>query len=797
MGNAVGQRFGRRVAFFGAALALLAAPTARGAETIAGQVFNGQTGLPIRGIDIDVFSETDGFQAGVTAISGIAGEYVIVLPGPGVYTVRADATRAEGFVDQYFNGKFLPSQADPIQVNSGETRGGIDFTLYPGVELAGVVTSEDGRLPVAGIDMDLLSAGGEVLTGYPATTDASGFYAFGGLPPGEYLVRADPKPTPAQRFVRTYFGGVHRKEEATRITLGSAYLDGVDIVIPTGGTIAGQIVAASDGAPLAEIDLDVFDASGGRVEQNAKTDLDGNFELGALLPGYYVLRADPVPASGLVRVYHPGAFRFESAEPISVEAGQQRSLAPFRLLMGGFIAGSARGAASGSPLINVDLDLFDTAGTRLEQTVRTDLSGQYLLGPLPPGNYRLRIDPDKASGYPVVYQGDSVTQGGAALLSVGAGETSTALDFDVPRGGFIRGVIREAGTGNGLSGVDLDFFDGSGRRVAVTALSEADGAYSVGPLLPGIYYVRADPSTDSGFAQQFFEDRLDLHIADPVAVFPGEERTGVDFLLEASGRIAGKITDRDGRPLFKIDLDLFEADTGIRLRFGAVSDADGPFVFGSLPPGTYKVQCDPLISQGFASIYYEEARVKALANAVQVAADPAAVAVNFQLEAPASIQGRVVDGRTGQAVPKAAVAVLMAESLVPLSRGDTTDEDGMFRITLIPPGEFLLRASPSRGTDVLTATFYGDATGSGQAALVTLLAGDTIEGADISLQERGLAGTWPKGGCQMTGGDSSQASNGGGVLVIAAMGLVFFRSGVRRPEKGGPGAIEETEETDL
>ena len=97
---------------------------AQAKETISGHILNAATGFGMVGFDLDVF-DTAGKSLKVTgAKSGAGGAYTITLPGPGTYRVRADATLASAFADQFYNGQFLQSAATPSTVNTGAGIGG-------------------------------------------------------------------------------------------------------------------------------------------------------------------------------------------------------------------------------------------------------------------------------------------------------------------------------------------------------------------------------------------------------------------------------------------------------------------------------------------------------------------------------------------------------------------------------------------------------------------------------------------------------------------------------------------------
>ena len=70
--------------------------------------------------------------------------------------------------------------------------------------------------------------------------------------------------------------------------------------------------------------------------------------------------------------------------------------------------------------MSVDLDLFDASGARMTIGGRTDATGQFEVGVLPAGQYRLRVDPAFESGYARRFYGQSPTVPEGALITVSA-----------------------------------------------------------------------------------------------------------------------------------------------------------------------------------------------------------------------------------------------------------------------------------------------------------------------------------------------------------------------------------------
>ena len=109
---------------------------------------------------------------------------------PGSYKVKFTSNSGNlGF--QYYNLQTTLTAATAVGVSAGATTPGINGTLSAGGSIGGTVTDAISHLPVTGITVDLLSAGGEVLGS--TTTAADGTYTLTGIPAGgAYHVEFDP-----------------------------------------------------------------------------------------------------------------------------------------------------------------------------------------------------------------------------------------------------------------------------------------------------------------------------------------------------------------------------------------------------------------------------------------------------------------------------------------------------------------------------------------------------------------------------------------------------------------------------
>jgi len=203
----------------------------------------------------------------------------------------------------------------------------------------------------------------------------------------------------------------------------------------------------------------------------------------------------------------------------------------------------------------------------------SDAEGRFLLSGLSEGAYSVgALKPGEGFGY-------------VAGVKAGADNVVIAL---VPTSG-ISWRVYDQETGQGIEDaiIEVYSFNEALAREGLPLLqhlqgqqTRADGSYRVELPAPGLYALRVHQLR--GYIAPDWQ-RADLE--------EGEDRTGVDFALARGGTIAGTVFDPEGQPLAgaKLELILQLADSGAP-RATATSDAEGAYVFGVRPGGTYVVR---------------------------------------------------------------------------------------------------------------------------------------------------------------------------------------------------------------
>ena len=86
----------------------------------------------------------EGVSSGDAVVSQADGSYTISGLAPGTYKVQGNTKRVGGYVDKWYNNKYVWSQADTIVVSAGQAVTGIDFNLEAGGAVSGHVFKADG-----------------------------------------------------------------------------------------------------------------------------------------------------------------------------------------------------------------------------------------------------------------------------------------------------------------------------------------------------------------------------------------------------------------------------------------------------------------------------------------------------------------------------------------------------------------------------------------------------------------------------------------------------------------------------
>lgn len=186
------------------------------------------------------------------------GDYMVASSGS-VPLLGPDG-RLQAYQTSFYPGAFAPAQATVISLKSGEDKTNVNFqlSLISTSRVSGTARGPDG--PVANLGVRLVVPGDGVIAESEfdiatAVTRPDGTFAFHGVPPGQFLLRANKQPRPelpaellAQPGLGSLFAGAPTDKgakdmlfAATSIAVGNSDLDGVVVQLAAGFHVSGRV----------------------------------------------------------------------------------------------------------------------------------------------------------------------------------------------------------------------------------------------------------------------------------------------------------------------------------------------------------------------------------------------------------------------------------------------------------------------------------------------------------------------------------------------------------------------------
>jgi hypothetical protein len=209
----------------------------------------------------------------------------------------------------------------------------------------------------------------------------------------------------------------------------------------------------------------------------------------------------------------------------------------------------------------------------------TDTSGKYRISKLPPGNYRVSFQLPGTSL--VEYARHKKVETQASLIAVTAGHTTTVDEQALPVG-TVTGHLRDR-KGHPVVAARVAVLSTDDIRLSQFTMTDSAGAFTT-HVFTGIFTVRFTFGTLTQYAVQQIDDTLakKYHVG-------SSSPTVVEETTVPTGKIGGKITERDGSPAAGARVVLTPV-TNNDLTLSATVASDGRYGFDPVPVGTYRLQ---------------------------------------------------------------------------------------------------------------------------------------------------------------------------------------------------------------
>ena len=530
------------------------------------------------------------FQSLVEA--NASGTAVLPIPSAGEYSVSiSDPTGMhENFTSQ--PAAFVASYTNSTNANQ--------FPLTPAGLLAVTVTTNGGRDVVAGATARIYQSDELVDS---AVADATGVVNFKGLAEGDYVL-----------YVGGPEGSLLKDSDAISVTISAGNEATSSVNLANGLTISGLVSAGTGPVDQVRIDVEKLDDDGNEVEMSpAQSGPDGRFTTNGLSAGTYNLYF--FDESSDRKNYRQSA----SALGIVVttkNVTNVNALLPAASVIAGTVKNEVRKA-----LGDVTVQLTSVYGENIK-SVQTDKNGQYQIPKVTPGKYVLKFS---SNAYRVLY---------TSQFDANADQLATQ-DAVLVGGSGISGRVVLAG-GGGIEGLQVSLFSsaGSGLVPLSSTLTQADGTYEFGGLIPDSYRIKYDGTSGSPVIDVFWQglknatsNPLYFDQASDIVTRAGQVSSGVNPLPAKSWQVfTGTLKNGDvGIPASTVILhDVENADM-----YTATTDDNGAFSV-SAPNGKYRVE---LLSDGFARGFVGEVEgqptvVKLFSAAILL--DITSIAVSFE-----------------------------------------------------------------------------------------------------------------------------------------------------------------------
>ena len=348
-----------------------------------------------------------------------------------------------------------------------------------------------------------------------------------------------------------------------------------------------------------------------------------------------------------------GVAAFSQPAPIQIPAISDQEPADRQ---SGAIRGQVFAAEGEHPLARARVTLYSTGGRGdpLTRTVRTDSRGEYEIGNLEAGSYRVRASRNGylSRSYSREISSQSERRRRSLTLSLAAGEVLDGIDFPLIQGGVVEGtVVDPYNEPRSRVSVTLSEYKSYGgeRELVPAGRDKTDdrGRFRLFDIRPGSYYLSAVPrplnareeEADRSFPPVYYPGVLNPQEAAKVEVAAGEEVGGFYFtLIEArSYGISGRVLTPEGRPAHSVWIrSRRESDEFLvsGMEPSADTDRQGEFKVKGLLPGRHRLTAR---SEGD-----EDLR---MASAVVDVSDQDIEGLTLVLVAGAEITGRIITDR--------------------------------------------------------------------------------------------------------------------------------------------------------
>jgi hypothetical protein len=296
---------------------------------------------------------------------------------------------------------------------------------------------------------------------------------------------------------------------------------------------------------------------------------------------------------------------------------------------------------------------------------------------------------------------------GLLLLPAAAPAQPPARDTPPPTGtAIVRGRVIVAGTEHGLAKATVRALSPP-LRVNKAVLTDASGRYEIAELPAGRYSIA---TTKANYVPAVYGQLRPLGPGKPIDVANRAVVDHVDFALQRTGAISGRIVDEFGDPAAVVQVApmrymFFNGERRLQIAGPSSTTNDlGEYRLFGLFPGQYYVSAtlrnnnfgsESTEATAYAPTFFPGTGSSADAQKLTLAAGQTLSGIDITLlpVVAARVSGTALDVQ-GRPLANAMVDLMQRAGFAPSAGGNApTRPDGTFVISGVPPGEYTLRAS--------------------------------------------------------------------------------------------------------
>jgi len=270
------------------------------------------------------------------------------------------------------------------------------------------------------------------------------------------------------------------------------------VTMPSTSPAISGSVKTTGGVGIQGVTLSFSDGGG-----STTTDADGNY-IHPVSSGW----SGTVTPSNTGNIFDPASRTYPSVTSSQIE---QDYFSSSSFLKGRVTNNSSNG------IDDVYVQVYSSAGSYVTYEL-TDSNGDYIVGGLNTGSYKIWYWPAIASGtHALEWYDDKDSLATADSVSVTAGSTTSGIDAVLANGGSIAGTVTNV-LAEALPDVYVLIYNASGSNVA-SDFTDSNGNYEVRGLKVGSYTVKFDTTYVAGnYTSEWYDDKDSINTADSVLV---------------------------------------------------------------------------------------------------------------------------------------------------------------------------------------------------------------------------------------------------------------------------------------